>query len=146
MLLQRQLSSSIDNAIDLTPMVDVVFQLLIFLMLTYQQSPETDVELPAARHGTGVEQTIATTLTLVAPEEPGGPVAVHRGIDIDPETRLDGPEAIQQAVQAGLDRGRRRVVLQADGDVPHGEVLRIGGIVAEAEGIGLHLGVENPDE
>ena len=146
MLLQRQVSSSLDNAVDLTPMVDVVFQLLIFLMLTYQSSPDSEVELPPAEHGTGVEETHATTLTLVPPEEPGGPIAVHEGIDVGPESLLEGPEAIERVVRAGLDRGRRRVVLQAGGDVPHGEVLRVGGIVSEVEGVGLHLGVKDPEE
>ena len=141
MLLQRQVRSPLDNALDLTPMVDVVFQLLIFLMLTYRASAEAEVELPPAVHGTGVEETEATTLTL-APG-PGGAIAVYDGMSTDPADRLDDADAIREAVADGVRSGRRRVILQADGDVPHGEVLRIGAVVAEVEGIVLHLGVED---
>jgi biopolymer transport protein ExbD len=144
MLLQRQVRSPLDTAIDLTPMVDVVFQLLIFLMLTYRASAEAEVELPPAVYGTGVEETEATTLTLTP--QPGGSIAVFSGMSTDPADRLDDPEAIQEAVAEGVRAGRRRVILQADGAVPHGEVLRIGSVVAEVEGIILHLGVEDAEQ
>lgn len=144
MLLQRQVRSPLDSAIDLTPMVDVVFQLLIFLMLTYRASAEAEVELPPAVYGTGVEETQATTLTLVP--QPDGRVAVFSGMSTAPVDRLDDPEAIREVVAAGVRNGRRRVILQADGAVPHGEVLRVGSIVAEVEGIVLHLGVEDAEQ
>jgi biopolymer transport protein ExbD len=143
MLLQRELKGPIDDAIDLTPMVDVVFQLLIFLMITYRASVLSEVEMPQAEYGMGVEQTEAIIITLAKPETPGGPIAVYDGASLDPEQRLDSPEAIRQAIENGLATGRRRVVLQADGAVPHGEVLRIGGIVGQVEGVGLHIGVED---
>ncbi|RUL85256.1 ExbD/TolR family protein [Tautonia sociabilis] len=144
MLLQRQVRSPLDAAIDLTPMVDVVFQLLIFLMLTYRASAQAEVELPPAVYGTGVEETLATNLTLVP--RPGGGVAVFSGMSTDPADALDSPEAIREAVAEGVRRGRRHVVLQADGAVSHGEVLRVGSIVAEVEGIILHLGVEDANQ
>ena len=144
MLLQRQVRSPLDSAIDLTPMVDVVFQLLIFLMLTYRAQAQAEVELPPAVYGTGVEETEAITLTL-ARQPDGNSVAVFNGMSTDPNDRLDEPEAIREVVEEGVRDGRRRVILQADGAVPHGEVLRVGSIVAEVEGIVLHLGVEDPD-
>jgi biopolymer transport protein ExbD len=143
MLLQRQVRSPIDSAVDLTPMVDVVFQLLIFLMLTYRAQSQAEIELPPAVYGTGVEETQATTLTLVG--LPDGPVAVFEGMSTDPDDRLATPEAIREAVAEGVRRGRTRIVLQADGDVPHGEVLRVGSTIAEVEGIILHLGVEDAE-
>ena len=144
MLLQRQARTVVDGALDLTPMVDVVFQLLIFLMLTYRSSAEADVELPTALHGTGVEETEATTLTLAPNRGDGGGILVFGGMSTEPADRLDDDRAIVEAVEDGLRRGRRRVILQADGEVPHGEVLRVGSVVAEVEGIVLHLGVEDP--
>lgn len=141
MLLQRQVRSPLDNAVDLTPMVDVVFQLLMFLIMTYRPQSQAEIELPPAVYGTGVEETEATTLTLLP--IPGGKVAVFNGMSTSPADRLDSSEAIREVVADGVRGGRRRVILQADGAVPHGEVLRIGSVVAEVEGIILHLGVEN---
>ncbi len=146
MLLQRRSRTITETAVDLTPMVDVVFQLLIFLMLTYETSTEPQVELPPAVEGTGVEGDRATILTMVSSGDPEVPVQVYRGMEVDPETLLETPEAIRTLVQDGLSLGRRSVVLQADGEVPHGEVIRIGGIISEVDGIVLHLGVQDPDQ
>jgi biopolymer transport protein ExbD len=37
------------------------------------------------------------------------------------------------------------VVLQADGAVPHGEVLKLAAAVTEVEGVTLHIGVQEPE-
>ena len=34
------------------------------------------------------------------------------------------------------------MILQADGEVPHGEVLKVAGAVAQVEGITVHVGVQ----
>ncbi len=34
------------------------------------------------------------------------------------------------------------MIIQADGDVPHGEVLKVAGSVAQVEGITVHIGVQ----
>lgn len=146
MLLQGQLRNSLEDAVDFTPMVDVVFQLLIFLMLTYRASVPTQVEVPEARHGTGVEQTEALILTLTPPAGPGQATGVFDGSETDEGHRLADAQAIKGAVQRALNEGRRRVVLQADGKVPHGEVLRVAAVVAEIEGMQLHIGVRDPDD
>ena len=46
----------------------------------------------------------------------------------------------------GVREGRRKVVLQADGAVPHGEVLKLAAAVTELEGVTLHIGVQEPVE
>ena len=102
MLLQREARSSVDDAIDLTSMVDVVFQLLIFLMITYQASSNAEVELPEAAHGIGVEENLATILTLVPAPVPGDPVLVYDGASTDESARLADDEAIAEAVRGGL--------------------------------------------
>ena len=47
-------------------------------------------------------------------------------------------EQARQAVADGVKEGRRKVILQADGDVPHGEVVKVAGAVAQVEGITVH--------
>jgi biopolymer transport protein ExbD len=36
------------------------------------------------------------------------------------------------------------VIIQADGDVPHGEIVKVVGAVGQVEGITVHLGVQEP--
>jgi biopolymer transport protein ExbD len=141
MLLQRQLTLEADDHLDMTPMVDVVFQLMTFLLLTYH-SVSAEVMVPRARYGIGVDEREAVVLTLARPEKSGDPVLVYSGMETVPTARLESPEAIRAAVEAGLAEGKRRVILEADGRVPHGEVLRVSGVIAEVEGVLLHIGVQ----
>lgn len=143
MLLRRQASDDRDEHIDMTPMVDVVFQLMTFMLFSVQMTGGEKVDIPPARHGVGVEETAATFLTLRKPATPGA----------EPELLLgngDGPiaslEDVRKAVAAGVREGRRKVVLQADGAVPHGEVLKLAAAVTELEGVTLHIGVQEPEK
>ena len=50
-------------------------------------------------------------------------------------------EAVSQGVAAGL----KKVVLQADGAVPHGEIMAIIGEISKREGgATIHIGVQEP--
>ena len=40
----------------MTPMVDVVFQLMTFMLFSVQMSGGEKVDVPPARHGVGVEE------------------------------------------------------------------------------------------
>ncbi len=147
MLLNRRGGSKslIDEELDMTPMVDVVFQLMTFLLLTYQASTEPAVEMPQARHGVGVEDTESIGLTVAPPTAGSETANVYEGLELDVDKRLTDNDAIKLAVEKGLTAGRRRVVIQADGDVPYGEVLRVAGAAGGVQGISLHVGVEEPE-
>jgi len=142
MLLQHQATEERDEHIDMTPMVDVVFQLMTFLLFSVQMSGGEKVDVPPARHGVGVEESAATFLTLLKPAAPGAVPAILLGNGDGSPVTL---EQAKQAVADGLRQGKRKVVLQADGAVPHGEVLRLAGAVTEVEGVTLHVGVQEPE-
>ena len=142
MLLRRQVSSERDEHIDMTPMVDVVFQLMTFMLFSVQMSGGDKVEVPQARHGVGIEETAATFLTLLKPESPGAEPKLLLGNGGGPPVGL---EEAKKSVAEGIAAGKRKVVLQADGAVPHGEVLKLIAAVAEIEGISLHIGVREPE-
>ncbi|WP_406698627.1 biopolymer transporter ExbD [Singulisphaera sp. Ch08] len=142
MLLRRQGSEERDEHIDMTPMVDVVFQLMTFMLFSVQMTGGEKVEVPIARHGVGVEESTATFLTLLKPEAPGAEPKLLIG---NGEGATATMEQARKAVADGIKEGRRKVVLQADGGVPHGEVLKVAGAVSEVEGITLHIGVQEAE-
>lgn len=142
MLLRRQASDERDEHIDMTPMVDVVFQLMTFMLFSVQMTGGEKVDVPPARHGVGVEETAATFLTLVRPARPGAEPQVLLGNGGGTPATLD---QVKKAVADGLRDGKRKVVLQADGAVPHGEVLKLAAAVTEVEGVTLHIGVREPE-
>ena len=70
MLFRRDANEERDEHIDMTPMVDVVFQLMTFMLFSVQMTGGEKVDVPPARHGIGVEETAATFLTLTKPAGP----------------------------------------------------------------------------
>src|SRR3954451_179120 len=109
MLLRRQVSEERDEHIDMTPMVDVVFQLMTFMLFSVQMTGGEKVDVPPARHGVGVEETAATFLTLRTPPARGAEPTVLLGNGGGPPATLD---QVKKAVADGLREGRRKVVVQ----------------------------------
>jgi len=141
MLLRRDNDQPPNEHIDMTPMVDVVFQLMTFMLFSVQMTGGEKVDVPPARHGVGVEESLATFLTLAKPAAPGGEAKLLLGHGEGAIATLD---QARQAVADGAKQGRRKVILQADGDVPHGEVIKVAAAVAQVEGITVHVGVQEP--
>src|SRR4051812_15060446 len=108
MLLRRQANEDRDEHIDMTPMVDVVFQLMTFMLFSVQMTGGEKVNIPPARHGVGVEESAATFLTLLKPQAPGAEprVLIGNGGEGPPAT----PDQIRRAVAAGVKEGKRKVV------------------------------------
>lgn len=141
MLLRRQVNEERDEHIDMTPMVDVVFQLMTFMLFSVQMTGGEEVKVPAARHGVGVEKDAATFISILKPSTPGGEPKVVIGLGDGPRASI---EQVKKAIADGVREGNRKVVLQADGAVSHGDVLKLAGAVTEVEGITLHIGVQEP--
>jgi biopolymer transport protein ExbD len=110
------------------------------MLFSMQVTGGEEVDVPPARHGVGVDESTATVLRLLKPAAPGAAprlLLVDRGKGV--------PATLDQArkfAQAGVRDGRRKVVLQADGAVPHGEVVKAAAALAEVEGVTLHIGVQ----
>jgi len=143
MLLRRQVSEERDEHIDMTPMVDVVFQLMTFMLFSMKLAATDVVQMPEARHGVGVEENAATFILLAPGDSPGGKPRIMLGLKGDQGASVDDAVA---AVARGVSEGRRKVVLQADGSIPHGEVISLIGEIAKREsGATIHIGVQEPE-
>ena len=144
MLLRRQVTEERDEHIDMTPMVDVVFQLMTFMLFSVQLTGDSKVEVPVARRGVGGEEDAATFLTLLKPDAPGARPKLLVG-NVDNGPAVDFEQAAAE-VSRGVARGKKKVIIQADGAVPEGEVLKLIGEVGKREtGVTIHIGVQEPD-
>jgi biopolymer transport protein ExbD len=146
MLLRRQVSEERDEHIDMTPMVDVVFQLMTFMLFSVQLADTSKVEVPKAVKGVGVEEDAATTLTLLKPDAQSARPRLLVGNGEGENSRVVDYDQAAAEVSKGVAEGRKKVVIQADGAVPEGEVLRLIGEVSKREnGVTIHIGVQEPD-
>ena len=62
--------SEYDAELDITPMIDVTFLLLIFFMVTSTMQPDEALDIPTSVHGLGVEANSAILITISAGEPP----------------------------------------------------------------------------
>ncbi len=112
--------------INLTPLIDVVFLLLIFFMLTttFVKESQLDINLPQA----SIQQKLHTDNVLRIDISAAGEYAVKMpGVDTakslinrSEETLL---RALKEAAKASPDRSKLITVLRADGKTPHRAVV-----------------------
>lgn len=125
---------------DFTSLIDVVFLLLIFFMVTSTMTGQSDVEVPPARHGKGMDPSKATILILREPERLGGQTRLIVGDDLNgpPATVEDARTAIEQ----NLSKGINQVLIKAERKVPHQDVLEVARMVGEFQAGELYIGVQ----
>ena len=132
-----------ETDIDITPMIDITFLLLIFFLVTSKLSQQAGVELPTARYGDAVSTKESVTVTITAEE--GGGARIYQGDGVLPETELtaeslsDQEEALAAYIRAGIkDPKKRYVLIKAARRVKQRHVARVShavGRVKEVEGL-----------
>ncbi|HEY4234299.1 MAG TPA: biopolymer transporter ExbD [Lacipirellulaceae bacterium] len=127
LLLMRPFSAHTENLVDMTAMVDIVFFLLIFFLVTSLQSVESVINLPApqaSESGAGSVQT-ATDVT-------NDPKYLVVTIDED-DTVWVGDEKVfgEQALRAKLrdarkaDSSKSGMLVVGDADASHGTLVMV---------------------
>ena len=122
--------------LDITPMIDVTFLLLIFFMVTstLQGTPYRDI--PASKVGTAVSPSGMLELVILGPETSGG----------DPEVLLEGKastlEEFRTQLQEKSAAGDVEVMIMAEREVTSGFVGEVETIMAEVRNVKYHFGVQ----
>ena len=133
---KRQRRMTDDDDLDITPMIDVTFLLLIYFMVVSQMDPGKQVDLPRADYGQSVASQNAIVVTLS--QRPDGELLVYRGDGKDDLIVAADVEDQEQAVATYVQQVRAamptadRVFLKAEGRVRHREVNRISRVIGEA--------------
>jgi len=125
--------------LNVTPMVDVLFLLLIFFSLTstFKRAGELELRLP--------ESTTAGRTDTGAAGEPVDLVLTEKGTLLVDGT-LTTFENLPSALRAMHDRQPdRKVTIDAEEGVRHGEVIKLLDAVREAGFEGVGIGVRNVD-
>ncbi len=104
--------------LSMTPMIDVVFLLLIFFMVTttFEREAALKIELPEARGETSSENK---PLEVVVDSRGRYFIGGHELVNVRIET-------LKKAMSQALKQGARRVVvISADKQSPHQSVIRV---------------------
>lgn len=129
--------------LDITPMIDVTFLLLIFFIVASVPDPNAAVDLPPARYGSSVSKNNSFTVTLSDSGNNSVDVYLAEGKKGDPLPREEEAqtEAIREAVSLAVQDGKNSVIVKADKGVAYHDVSRVSAAVGLVEGVSLHFAV-----
>lgn len=133
-----------DEEVDITPMIDITFLMLIFFLVTSTPDQKTSIELAEALHGNAVSQRESIVFSVAFAGLEQAPVFAADGKI--PESALSDDlekqdEQIQEEVSAGMSEGKENVIIKADKAVTYQNIDRIIKSVSKSEGIKIHLAV-----
>lgn len=132
-----------DDEMDITPMIDMTFLLLIYFLVASTIDTKASAELPPAHYGKGVSQNTAVIITVA--DTGGSNAEVYLGDGKEGTPLVGEAEAqesqIRTAVEQGVNEGKPTIIIKAERGVPHREVSRVAAAVASVEGIHLYIGV-----
>jgi len=145
-VLQQRHDPLDDAHFDITAMIDLVFMMNIYFLVTFIGRTSEEINLPAAMHCAPLDGEMATVITVVASPDPqlvnvylGGGV---KGTPLtDPEQQA---EQIAAAVERGVAAGKKSVLIKAEKNIKLREMGRLAA-AASLEGVTLHLGVMEKD-
>lgn len=105
-----------DSSINLVPLIDVVFTLLVFLFLstTFNHNRVLDLKLPEASEGKSTEQNKLPTLSISANRD-----VLLNGQKVD----MNQLESALGNLTTSSPTPPNGLVIQADKEVPHGLVV-----------------------
>ena len=101
-------------SLDISPLLDVVFLLLIFFLVTTTFMPDASMELELPESTTATQSEVVPTMVTVG--EDGG-------------VQIDGDsvsiQELERAVAALLPEEREKITVRADARVDYGVIVRI---------------------
>lgn len=108
-----------DALVDLTPLIDIVFQLLIFFLLTatFQDTPSFKVKLPKAKNTDVTQEAKSVVVTLGA----DGKYEIEGKV-------VDARELELRLCSSAQGGGSTGVSIKADESTPHKYVVEVMGL------------------
>ena len=136
-----------DSEMDITPMIDMTFLLLIFFIVASRMEESAALTLPPAKHGNAVSTKDAVVFTVTGE----GESQIYKGEGVNPANALTAgdPEGKETEIaayveeQVASDPSIQNVVILAESGVKHRDVALVMKAVglAQTEGGQLHVAV-----
>jgi biopolymer transport protein ExbD len=132
---------------DITPMIDCTFLLLVFFLVTSRMNAEAPIELPPARHGGAVVMKESIVITVAKGAE--GEALIYMGDTTSSDQLLKGANPVEQEEnlaryveqQANTSPPKRFVLIKGAKGVKHRDVARVARAAENAEVEQLYVAV-----
>jgi biopolymer transport protein ExbD len=135
-----------DAEFDITAMIDLVFMMNIYFLVTFVTAALGEINLPAANHAVALDGEKATVITVLAgPDVRTVLVYLGDGKKGTPITEADDQVTqISNAVERAAAEGKTAVLIKAEKNIRLREMKRIGA-AASREGMTLHIAIMEKD-
>ena len=137
----------LDLHVDMTAMIDLVFMLNIFFLVTSLVAALAELDLPFAKYVSAADMDNSLLISVVAKGKGDRPL-IYIGEagsgELVPDSQLE--DRIATAVQQALREGKKNVIVKAEKFAPLAVDARIGSAVAAAtDGMKLNFAVMEKD-
>jgi biopolymer transport protein ExbD len=133
---------------DITAMVDLVFMMNIYFLVTFVTLALAEVDLPAAAHVAPLDGDSSVLVTLVS----GGdhhPAVIYIG-DREKGERIGNRDQIEDRVRAAVEKGaadgKTDVLLKAEKNVRLADLFRVSAAASSVEGMKMNVAVMEKSE
>ena len=130
---------------DITPMIDCTFLLLIFFLVTSNPEKKSPIDLPTVKIGYGAveKQSVIVSMDRTAD---GNPVT-YLSDNTDTKNRISGSptdqeEAVVGYIRDGVAKNKKDVIVKANKDLKLRDVHRVMSAASQAEIEHLFIGVQ----
>ncbi|MGA7700212.1 MAG: biopolymer transporter ExbD, partial [Thermoguttaceae bacterium] len=133
--------SLVDDArFDVTAMVDLVFMMNIFFLVTWAEMARAEIDLPTARHCTAAERDKSIVFTITAG---AGTPAIYIGDGTGGGQLSPGQidQKVTTATEEGVRDGKDIVLIKAEKDVLLRDVAHVATVATAVKGTRLMLAV-----
>lgn len=133
---------------DITAMIDLVFMMNIFFLVTMVSAALEEINLPSSKHCVAADGEASVIVSILESPDSGGAGLVFLGeaSSGEPLETLDDQEReIKIAVEEGVELKKTTFLIKAERNVSLRDVARIGGLAASVQGVELKLAVIEKD-
>ena len=130
----------VENAdFDVTAMVDLVFMMNIFFLVTWVVVGNQEIDLPAAKNVVASDPDQCVIITMIPGARPHADVFLGEAKKLVDEYQVE--ETVLKAVEDGLNQGKKIVLLKAARNVVARDLNSISTLVSQVEGVNLRIAV-----
>ena len=132
-----------DANFDVTAMIDLVFMMNIYFLVTTLGAAAGELNLPAAKHCVAADRETSVIVSIIeGVDRSAGQVYVGDGREGEPLVELEEQEkAVRAAVEQGVRAQKNTVLIKAEKNVRLRDVARVAAAAAGVAGMELKLAV-----
>lgn len=132
-----------DARFDITAMIDLVFMMNIYFLVTTLGAAAGELNLPAAKHCVAADRETSVIVSIIeGVDRSAGQVYVGDGREGEPLVEREEQEkAVRAAVEEGVRSQKNTVIIKAEKNVRLRDVARVAAAAAGVAGMELKLAV-----